>query len=464
MSHKRSRRSAKHQLPRRTMLRGMLGGAAVTVALPALEIFLNDEGTAHADGSAFPKRFGVFFWGNGVLPWRWIPGDTGPDYTLSEQLMPLERHKSVMNVISGTDVMTGGRYPHSSAICGMLTGGALIPDGERQYWRDPTLDQYIAQRIGGSTRYRSLVTGSVPVDSSVSYTGDNQQNPAEKDPRALFQQIFVEGFRLPGDEPIIDPTVALRRSVLDAVLEQNRALQRRVGLADRRRLSDHLDHVREVELRLARLEEDPPNLAACMLPTMPPETIGDTGAAPDLELRTSLMAELLAMSFACEITRVFSHIFTRPVGDVIFPIDGLELMEGGETVIKGHHDLTHNEPDTDGVVMARVHEIMVYLMERLADFVDPFRAIEEGQGTVLDHMVLLGTTDSSNPRLHSLEDFPILTFGSCCGELVTGTHVRSSGENASRVGLSLIRAMGIPAEDWGRDEGNVSTEFTQIRT
>jgi hypothetical protein len=200
-----------------------------------------------------------------------------------------------------------------------------------------------------------------------------------------------------------------------------------------------------------------------MFPTLPPEEIGDDERGrPQMALRTQLMGELLAMAFACDQTRVFSHILTRPVGDVIFPVDGIEVMEGGELVIRGHHDLTHNEPDTDGEPMLRVNEIMKFITGSLATFVDGFRDITEGDGSMLDNMVLLATTDSSNPRLHSLEDYPILTFGSCCGRLVTGTHIRSSGENASRVGLSLIRAMGVPLESWGRDEGRVDRGFAAL--
>ncbi|HJK92090.1 MAG TPA: DUF1552 domain-containing protein, partial [Polyangiaceae bacterium LLY-WYZ-15_(1-7)] len=122
------------KMHRRTVLRGVLGGATVGVALPALEIFLNDSGTAYADGTAFPKRFAVFFWGNGVLPWKWVPGEVGTDYAMSEQLASLEDLREDMAVISGMDVKTTGRVPHTSAICGMLTGSPLVVEGEREIW------------------------------------------------------------------------------------------------------------------------------------------------------------------------------------------------------------------------------------------------------------------------------------------------------------------------------------------
>ncbi len=451
----------KKGLSRRTMLRGLLGGASVAVGLPALEVFLDNHGKAYADGSAFPQRFGVFFWGNGVLPWNWVPEQAGPDYVMSEQLLPLERHRDIMTIISGTDVKTGGRFPHNSAIAGMLTGAPIRADGEEEVWQAPTIDQLIAEQVGSATAFRSLQTSGNGGTFSVSHTGPRSRVPSEPSPHALFQTLFVENFREPGDDPTVDPTLSLRRSVLDAVLEQNRTLQRRLGRADIIRLDQHFTHVRELEQRVARLELDPPSFAACMLPMEPPAEIPDDerGRTP-VGLRNELMAELLAMSLACDQTRVFSHMLSRPVGDLVYPVDGLELPGG---IIKGHHDLTHNEPDEPGrETMWRVNEIVKYITAQLAVFVDKLRAIEEGDGTLLDSMALLSTTDSSNPRLHSLEDFPILIFGNLCGQLVSGTHLTSDGGNAAEVALTLIRAMGIPLESWGMEGGFTTSGFSEL--
>ena len=446
------------RISRRSVLRGLLGGATVAVGLPALEIFLHPNGKAFADGSAFPRRFGVFFWGNGVLPWNWVPEQAGPDYPMSEQLMPLERHKDVMTVISGTDVKTGGRFPHNSAIAGMLTGAPLRAEGEEEIWQAPTIDQLIAAEVGDVTPFRSLQTSGNGDTFSVSHTGPRSRVPSEPSPFAMFQSLFVESFRQPGE--VVDPTLSLRRSVLDAVMEQNRSLQRRLGHADKVRLEQHFTHVRELEQRVARLELDPPSFAACMLPDAPamefPED--ERGRTPVGE-RNQAMAELLAMSLACDQTRVFSHLLSRPVGDLVYPVDGIEW----DGVLRGHHDLTHNEPDEPGrETMWRVNEIVKYITTQLAVFVDKLRAIEEGDGTLLDSMALLATTDSSNPRLHSLEDFPILIFGNLCGQLVNGVHITSDGGNASEVALTLIRAMGIPLESWGMEGGLTTQGFSEL--
>ncbi|MEM9071897.1 MAG: DUF1552 domain-containing protein [Myxococcota bacterium] len=454
------------KLSRRTMLRGMLGGSAVGVALPSLEIFFNENGTAYADGTAFPARFGIFFWGNGVHPDTWVPPTEGEDYEMSELLMPLERHRDVMTVITGMDVKTGGRIPHNSAVAGMLSGAPLLVQGEREVWQEPSIDQLIAAEVGNTTRFRSIETAAVDTSKSIAHGPNDQLVDSEGSPLALFNRLFTDGFRLPGDEPILDPRVALRRSVLDAVMGQARSLRGRIGVSDRVRLDVHLDHVRDLERRIARLEEDPPNLAACMLPAMPPGEIpNDERNRPRLDIRSELMAELLAMSVACDQTRVFSHLLAAPVSDVVFPIDDpdLSLIESGTAVLKAHHDLTHNEPNEAGrIQMWRVNEIVKFITAQLAVFVDKFREIQEGEGTLLESMAILGTSDSSNPRLHSLEDYPILLFGNLCGRLRTGFHFRSSGGNASEVGLSLIRGMGINLPSWGREGGFTTNGLSVI--
>lgn len=464
MSHRKS-----HRIGRRTMLRGVLGGASIAMALPALDLFLNENGTAYADGSAFPKRFGVFFWGNGVLPWNWVPGVSdpiagtvtpmtgslvGPDaIPLSEQLASLEDLRAKLTIVSGFDVKTGGRFPHNSASCGMLTGSPILAQGEREVWEHPTLDQIVAQAIG-DTRFRSLETSAAPGDWSVSYSGANARNPSESNPYALYQRLFVDGFRLPG-EGAVDPRVALQRSVLDAVMEHSLDLRRRLGVNDQRRLDDHFTHVRELERRLARLELDPPSFDACMRPAEPPMDVpNDARNRPLIAERNAMMADLLALALACDQTRVFHHVLGKSVGDVVYPVDDVEVREDGYDVFKGHHDLTHNEAREDGrPIMWRVNEITKYIVRCFGDFVRRLDAVQEGDGTLLDHMVVLGTTDSSNPRLHSLEDFPILLAGGADGRVVMGQHIRSDGDNASRVGLALLQAVGVPVGEFGFGDG-----------
>ncbi len=435
---------ARSNITRRTVLKGLLGGAAVTIGLPTLELFTNDSGTALAGGTLFPKRFGLFFWGNGILPEKWVPtGEgAGDDWQLSEQLESLAQIKDVLTVVSGMRVQTGNRIAHGSGPSGFLTGAPLeVISGENHTYTQPTLDQVLAQAIGGETRFRSLEIGVQAGVAGLSHNGPHSTNPPESSPYALFQRIFGEGFVAPGEEPIIDPRLGLRRSVLDAVMDDANRLRANVGAADRVRLDQHFDGIRDLERRLAILEEDPPNLASCEKPAEPAMAFPDVDGRPPLDEINAVMADLTAMALACDQTRVFSTWFTQPLNNLLFP--------GANS---GHHQLTHDEPGDQ----PQVNAIVKYIVAQYGVLIDRLRQVPEGDGTLLDNCVVLGTTDCSYARQHALEDYPILLAGSAGGYLVQNFHYRSiSAENTSKVALTLLRAMGMTLGEFGVDGGYV---------
>ncbi len=427
----------KTRIHRRTLLKGLLGGAAVSIGLPPLECFLNTTGTAYAGGSAFPKRFGVFFWGNGVLPARWTPTGEGNDYTLSPQLMPLADLKPDLAVITATRVLTTNTAPHLSGPAGLFSGQGLRGES----FASPSIDQVIAGELGGETRFRSLEIGVQRSDNSYSYSGPSQVNPPETSPRALFNRLFGEGFRLPGEMTMVDPRVRLRRSVLDAVMGQSSDLRNRLGATDRARLDQHLEGVRGLERQIARLEENPPNLAACRRPDMPAEMFPDVDGRPQMSAISHAMSDLMAMALACDQTRVFFNMYSQSVNNTLFP-----------AAPAGHHQLTHDEPGDQ----PQVDAIVRLIMADLAYFLTALRNVQEGDGNVLKHSIILCTTDCSYGRSHSLDDYPIVIAGSGGGALRTGHHVVARGENSSKVMLSILRAMGVRASEYGLGAGRTT--------
>jgi len=424
-------------LDRRTVLRGLLGGSLVSIALPPLEAMMNRNGTAWAGGTAFPKRFGVFFWGNGVLPERWVPTAEGASWQPSAILMPLAGLREHLTVVSGTRVATLNTVPHGSGPAGLLSGDNMV---NNSYSR-PSLDQLVARAVGGDTRLRSLETAVQQTSGSVSFADAGQRNPAESDPRALFNRLFGEGFRAPGEMGMADPRLGLRRSVLDAVTAQGQSLRGRLGVSDQRRLDQHLDAVRTIERQLQRLEENPPNLAACRRPMMPPETVPDVLGRPDMATRSRLQSQLITMALACDITRVFSHLYSESVSNVLFP-----------DARAGHHQLTHDEPGEQPQVFA----ILQRIMTDLAGFLEALRAVPEGDGTLLDHTLVLCTTDCSFGRTHSLDEYPIVLAGGRSAGLRRGVHLRARGENACKVSYSVLQMMGVRAAEFGVGNGRVT--------
>lgn len=438
-------------ITRRTLLRGLLGGALVSIGLPPLERFLNAHGTAYADATSdgFPKRFGTFFWGNGVVTEKWIPTGEGlgDAWQLSEELMPLAALKDLITVVTGMQVKTPNNEPHLSTAAGMLSGHRDIDDGGHTYGA-PTIDQVVAEVIGAETRFRSLEFGVAA--NGMSYTGPHAVNPPERSPAALFERVFGGSFQLPGEDGKVDPTLALQRSILDAVTGQIATLKTRVGASDRTRLEQHFDGIRAIELQLAKLEEDPPNLAACAYPPTPDADYPDIEGRPQLVAKNKAFAEIIAMALACDQTRVFFNEFTHPVTNILF-----------RGVAAGHHSLTHDEPGDQ----PQVHAITVQCMEAYAQQLEALRAVEEGDGTLLDHCLILATSDVSKGRTHSPDDFPIVLGGSGGGAIQTGMHYRSpSNESTSKVLLTITRAMGLQLPSIGGDEGYTEDAVDGIMT
>jgi hypothetical protein len=438
-------------LSRRHLLKGLLQGTAVSLALPPLEVFFNSTGKAYACGSGLPQRFGLFFWGNGSLPELWNPVDEGLDWTISEQLSPLAGVKDLITLVSGMSQKTGNLIPHGSGVAGMLSGAALqvYEDGrEDGTFAGPSIDQTIAAEIGSETIYRSLETGVLPGTGGNSYNGPNNKNPPELSPYALYERIFGPTFREPGEEGEVDPRLGLRRSVLDAVMGDIEKLDARVGAQDKARLDQHYTGLRELELRLARLEEDPPNLEACSRPLAPEADYPEIEGRPQIAAVHRAMTDIVVMALACDQTRVFSHWFSDQLTNKLFP-----------EVTAGHHTLTHDEPGDQ----PQVNQIIQFIMGELAYMIEQLSLVEEGDGTLLDNMVMLATSEHSYPRTHSIDDMPMVLAGNACGRIQQGLHYRShTGENVNTVMLSLIRALGINSSSYGQEEGEVSDGLSAI--
>lgn len=428
-------------LNRRTFLKGMLGGSAIALALPPLEAFMNVNGTAYAE-SAFPVRYGSFFWGNGVQSRFWVPEEEGELWTPTTQLQPLAELMADVTVITGMEVKLQNLSAHGTGAAGIFSGSQLLiaNDGSETY-ASATLDQILAEQIGGDTLYRSVELGVAPGTNGLSFNGPNSRNPAEVSPTALFERLFGAGFRAPGDEPIIDPKLSLRRSVLDAVMGDVAKLKQKLGAGDQWRMDQHLSAVRDLELRIARIEADPPNLAACVKPEEP-VPLPDIDGRPQLLERSRAMSDLATMAFACDLTRVLSYWYSDPVSNPLFP-----------NTTGGHHQLTHDEPGD----MPQVQSIILAIMDDFRYFLDSLKSIPEGDGTLLDNCLILGTSDVSSPRTHQIDEFPIVLAGRAGGRVQTGFHYRSATkENASMVPFTILNAMGAPVSEFGTEAGLVN--------
>lgn len=443
------------RLSRRTFLMGL--GAAV--ALPTLEAMLDSNGTALAAGTPLPRRFATFFFGDGVILSQWTPTTTGANWQLTPALAGLANVRNDVNVISGYEVKTPDVRAHHNGAAGILSGYPFIelaaPNANyASKFGGPSIDQVAANLIGKSTTFRSLelgvskrvVSGEGPTLQYISHKGPDQPMQAEYNPAALFTRLF--GGVSSSPQPQVDPRAALRASVLDAVRDDAKQLQAKLGSADRARLDAHLTSISELRQQLLALP--PEYTSACVKPRTVTQTNQDTNGKEPMEQVSKAMSDLLVMAWACDLTRVASYMFSGSVNDTVFHMLGQT---------RGNHDLTHDPAGQD-----QVHDSVVWVVKQFAYLLERLKATPEAGGNLLDNSCILFSTDVSEGLAHTVTDYPILVAGRAGGYLETGLHVRStSRENTSNVLLTCLKAVGTGVTSVGGGSGYSTTECAAIK-
>ena len=438
------------KLTRRTILRGAVNGAAVGVALPFLDIFLDVNGEAlAATGQRLPVRFGTWIWGCGFIPERWIPATEGADYAISPDLEPLAPYRKQMAIFSGFDVKLDGvpNKPHMTGNLGLRTG---IPVPETV--SAPTLDVLIGEQIGQGSRFRSIELSASGIERSYSFRGAGSPNPSETSPMALYQRIFGEGFQDPNAATFTpNPRTRVRQSVLSAVTEDRQKLMKTVGAADRQRLDEYFTSVRQLEQQLELQLQPPAKVENFTMPSAPPTTVVDADVE-HVMVNHKLMAGLLAQALACNQTKVFNMLFSDTASN-------LRRSASSDT----HHTLTHEEPTNPKLgYQEQVAWFAAKSMVACRDFVDALAGIKEGAGTLLDNTVMFAHSDCSVAKSHAVEGIPMMVIGGGGGKIRTGFHKAGKADAASRVGLSLQQAMGLQLERWGTKSMDTNRTLTEL--
>ncbi len=441
------------KLNRRTLLRGTCQGAMTVMGLPFLDCFLNNKGQAQTNGRPLPARFNTFFWGCGLTASLWVPKKAGRDWEITAQLKPLEAFRQKLNVFSGLrcplDSKPNGQ--HWSGLAAAITGIAPFRTGE---FESSTLDQQVAEVIGKGARFRS-VSASASGDPKQSYSslGGNNLLPSEPTPLSLYTRLFGPGFQDPtkGDwKP--DPRILLQKSVLSAVAEDRQRVMKQLGAADKARMDQYFTSVRQTEQQMEAQLHRPEIAATVAIPEAPSGDLEVNNASPNLRVITPLMARLGAIALATDQTRVFNLSVSSPQNAMFVPGDPL-----------GFHQSTHEEPvDPKLGYQPRVHEYNLASMGLFAAFLNELDAIREGDGTLLDHSVVMAFTDQSYARIHSVDGLPILVAGGANGRIKTGNHIVGDNSPVSRVGLTLQKALGVSVDNWGKESLQVKTPYTEL--
>ena len=447
-------------LPRRTFLRGiMVGGVSVAVPLPRLGGMLNEHGTAYADGLAMPVRFGSWFFGNGIIPDRWVPRlvGVGDEWQLSEQLAPLTAIKSHLSVVTGFAIKIPDTAPHASMPCAALTGANT--DGH--FVKLPTIDQLVAPVVSNGAAYPngihvgvSNVSGATSLGLAVSFRGPDSANPPNFDPAKLFTELLGFTNQGAGGMPKpVDPELLNRSSVLDAVAEDANLLRARLGMEDQKRLDQHLDGIHQLQ---GQINKQSMPLATGPAPD-PDKLYPSRGSVGSItRARGQAFADLLVFAMASDLTRVFSYMFSAPACHGNYADCGLAPSSF-------HEDYGHRT-SKDGVSMATrgFNTGVKFAMSNLADLLTRMKETPDGAGNLLDNSAVYATSCVSESQTHSGVDFPVLVAGKAGGKLKGDQHIRLIGESVSKVPFTLLNALGGNAASFGQDEGKVTSGVAEL--
>lgn len=413
--------------------RAVLRGLGTCLALPALASL----GSARATEPPSPRRFLGWFLPCGVVPSQWNPTTTGSAYTLSPSLVHLAPMRDRVRVITGLQNTPLFDASHDGRTKGAMT--RFIGSDPHQELPDTavdfSLDQVIADAIGGDTAYSSLVVGSEPGEGCpppdcgtwlyhTSWRGPSTPVPVDKSTRSVFERLF--GAPDAGGRPVLE-RLAARRSVLDAVLGDVSALEGRLAATDRVRLDAYLTGVRALEKRL-----EPPS-------TCGGSPVPDTG---DFREHLALMQELMVQALVCDRTRVLSYMPGNGRSHRRFDFLGMEF---------DHHQSSHSSPSEHTTITAWYVARYTELLQRLAAETEPDGA------TLLDRTYVLLYSGMGDGDAHDVDEMPILVGGGP-KDAYTGQHLRFAGQPTARLHFSLLRTYDPSAKHFGRfgDSGLIS--------
>jgi hypothetical protein len=432
---------SKKHLSRRTMLRA----AGAAVALPLLDAMIPAR-TALAQTAAAPQlRVGFVYFPHGAIMKHWTPTAVGSDFELPSILAPLAPYKRQLTIVSGLD------NPHASGPTHAITPGTWLSSVSPRVSHDPygatTADQLLAQHMGQETPFPSLeIATEEPVSggacdrsygcsygATVSFRTPTTPLPMEFNPRKLFQRLFGQGDTLEEREAL----AAQYSSILDAVADKARSLKLAVGPADRVRLDDYLDSVREIERRVQKLEQR--DLSNIELPDAP------VGIANNFDEQLNVMFELMALAWQANLTRVASFMMAAEVSNMTY---------NHVNVADAFHALSHHQ--NNAAKLERLLRVQVYHSNVFATFLRKLADTPDGDGSLLDHSMLLYGSNMSDSNSHNHYPLPAAVVGGACGLIGGGLHVQCAERTPhSNLLLTLLQRAQVPIEALGDSTGSI---------
>jgi hypothetical protein len=429
-------------LPRRTVLRGI----GASLALPFLEAMVPS-----ARAAVKPvRRFLTFYVPNGMAMEYWSPKGEGTAFELSPILQPLAPFRDQMLVLSG--LHSSWNYIHAGASGSFLTGTPRGGRNEIEIFADVSIDQLLARHFSNETQVASLeLSMDAPANAgactgnlscvythTLSWRSPTQALPVEYNPRAIFERLFGDTGKT--DWGAREARMRQHKSILDSVTDKLANLKRELGPQDQNKVNEYTDAIRDVERRIQKAEEqrDVP------LPAME----APQGVPPVFEDHLALMLDLQLLAFQADLTRVISFMIGKEQSARPYPqID----------VPEAHHPLSHH--DNVPALIEHMSKINCYHAELFSKYVAKLRATPDGDGSLLDHMMILYGAGISNSQRHAGDNLPIMLIGGGTGTLKGGRHiVYKEKPSMANLLVTIMDKMGFPVEKVGGSDGKLQLD------
>ncbi len=435
----------KKAISRRTILRGV----GTAVALPLLDAMI--PAFAPAAATAPVRRFGVVYHPNGVIYDKWLPAGAGSSYELSPTLKGLEAFKDKVIVVTGlfsdqAEPLGDGGGDHSRA-CGSYLTGVHVKKSDSIVENAVSMDQIAAKAFERDTQLSSLqmtadensLLGSCDLGYSCAYSSTlSWLTPtlplmAENNPRVLFERMF--GASDSTDARVRAARLQQDKSLLDSVSDRVNQLQRKLGTADNRKMNDYLTALRDVERRIQKAEEQSSKEL--------PDVLQPAGIPDSFEEHVRLLYDLQLLAYQSDLTRVTTFMYGREQTGRPYPQIG---------VPEAHHPVTHHKGDP--VLMDKCTKIQRYHIGLFAEFVEKLRKTPDGDGSLLDHVILLFGSGISNSDRHTHGPLPTFLVGGGGGTLKGGRHlIYPEHTPLTNLQLTLLNKLGVPTASLGDSNG-----------
>ena len=434
---------SRRALDRRTFLRG----AGATLALPLLDAMVPAATAMQRTAAMPPRRLGFVYIPHGVIMNQWTPAATGAGFEFTPILKPLEPYRDQLVVVSNL-TRADAVNNHACSASAWLTGVAAKRTDGPDFRNGASLDQVVARQIGQDTIFPSLelatedFTGLVGACdpgyscvyiNTLNWQSDTSPLPMEINPRVVFERMFGSG----GTASDRAGQRRIDRSLLDFVADDLRQLETGLGKPDRTRLGEYLSYVREIERRIQRAEQ-----RAQQTPDVPNTPVG---VPESYEEHVALMFDLLALAYQADLSRVFTFMMAREVSQRTYPDIG---------ITEPHHTISHhgNRPAAiAGHAKLNAHHVGLF-----AKFVDRLRSTPDGDGSLLDHSVLVYGSGMSDGNGHTGAPLPHVVVGSGGGRIKGNRHLSSpEGTPMANLLLSLAHVSGVELERFGVSRGTL---------